>query len=1166
VGGAFCVLQAFVSLAGPGEEAMSSIKTTRFLVTSLAAAAALLWGIDPGVRAQPSDASSKATQSKREAAKSRVRAERAKVQQQTGVKPKVTATTVTNAAALLAPAPPGFQDYSIPNYANSPLLSKFVDALPGLCATPTASNCIPVATPDTTTYAGADYYQLGVRDYRQQMHSQLPATGTALRGYYQKNGPDTRNRYLGPIIVAKRDRPVRIQFLNEKAPDGKHIIPLDTTVMGAGAFESNFLCATPPCADVLVGNFGENRSGIHLHGGFTPWISDGTPHQWVSPIGEVGDYKKGVSTRDVPDMPATADGLQTLFYPNQQSSRLMFYHDHAYGITRLNVYAGEAAGYLLTDNVEEGLINGGVLPNLGGVYRYGVPLVIQDKSFVHAGTYTTDPTWATVAPASIPGDLWFPHVYVPNQDPFFYFPTTTPDGMNPMGRWDYGPWIWPPVTVQVPGTLPNPSIVPEAFMDTMVVNGKAFPFFNVNRTAYRFRVLNASNDRFLNLQLYYAVQGTRKCDLISGNTNPANGQCKEVAMVPRNGMTYTVSSPGETPVVATVPDDAFRGSVPDPRNAGPKMIQIGNEGGLLPAAVERNHPPVPVTYDTDPKSMTVGNVKQGTIIVGPGERADVVIDFSRVPRGSTLILYNDAPAAFPASDPRYDYFTGNEDLTASGGAPSTLAGFGPNTRTVMQFRVSNTVGNPPVFNFAALTSAVPTAYAASQDKPLVPQPDYPFAGMPAANQYATLFNTTSFSFTDEAGATQTVPIHQKAIAEEFDSAYGRMSALLGTEAMVTGNQGQNTFGFFYVDPSTENLPAGVTQIWKITHNGVDTHAIHWHLLNVQVINRVDWAGVIKAPDPDELGWKETLRMNPLEDIIVAVKAAAPVLPFTVGDSVRPKDVTMPLGSMLNFTQPWPYEHTAALQQPVAFPIEAANPANTVNEMTNFGWEYVWHCHLLGHEENDMMRPLVMTGATGGVVDTIAPMAAATVSPAPNGAGWINGAATVTLTAVDNPGGTGVASLSYSTDAGATYQTYTGPVPITAQGITTITYFATDSATPVANSSTPATLSVRLDSIAPTWTATPTATVINGARRSVTVAGTATDGVAPPASGVSTGTAAGSYVMTGPSPASGTFSIAANGSFSFSRTKLKPGAYTVTVTVMDNAGNALISGPTGFTIP
>ena len=76
-------------------------------------------------------------------------------------------------------------------------------------------------------------------------------------------------------------------------------------------------------------------------------------------------------------------GTMTFYYTNQQSARLMFYHDHAVGITRLNVYAGVAAGYLIHDPVEDNLITRGVIPNQGGgVYNWGIPLIIQDKSFV----------------------------------------------------------------------------------------------------------------------------------------------------------------------------------------------------------------------------------------------------------------------------------------------------------------------------------------------------------------------------------------------------------------------------------------------------------------------------------------------------------------------------------------------------------------------------------------------------------------------------------------------------------------------------------------------------------------------------------------------------------------------------------------------------------------
>ena len=101
--------------------------------------------------------------------------------------------------------------------------------------------------------------------------------------------------------------------------------------------------------------------------------------------------------RASPSRRQPGDGMGTLYWSNQQSARLMFYHDHAYGITRLNVYAGMAAPYLLVDQVEDDMIDGTnvsgaftapkqVLPNLGGVYQYGIPLVIQDKTFVNDAT------------------------------------------------------------------------------------------------------------------------------------------------------------------------------------------------------------------------------------------------------------------------------------------------------------------------------------------------------------------------------------------------------------------------------------------------------------------------------------------------------------------------------------------------------------------------------------------------------------------------------------------------------------------------------------------------------------------------------------------------------------------------------------------------------------
>ena len=133
-----------------------------------------------------------------------------------------------------------------------------------------------------------------------------------------------------------------------------------------------------------------------------------------------------------------------------------------------------------------------------------------------------------------------------------------------------------------------------------------------------------------------------------------------------------------------------------------------------------------------------------------------------------------------------------------------------------------------------------------------------------------------------------------------------------------------------------------SQIWRFTHNGVDTHPIHFHLYDVQVLNRVTWDNIVIPPDPNELGWKDTVRMSPLEDTIVALRPIIPKTPFEVPNSVRALDPTMPLGdqSMFNNVDP------------------QGNPtAAIINKLVNFGWEYVFHCHILSHEEMDMMRPV-----------------------------------------------------------------------------------------------------------------------------------------------------------------------------------------------------------------
>ena len=422
---------------------------------------------------------------------------------------------------------------------------------------------------------GSDYYEIAVVDYTQQMHSDL--NPTTLRGYVQLETPvnATTSRhiplfyrdgttpiadasgnqyfaynlptYLGPAIVAQRNKPVRVLFRNLLGTGamGDLFLPVDPTIMGAGpgpagsvtdiaitnggsgyTSEPTVLIASPggtgtaatAVARVLNGSvnfiqitnvgsgytttpnvtliggggtgatatataaldpnelYTSNRAVIHLHGGVTPWISDGVTHGWITPAGENTSYPRGVTLYNVPDMPNPGPGATTLYYTNQQSSRLMFYHEHIYGATRLGVYAGEAAPYLVREPVEQDLINAGVIP------ANEIAMVIQDKTFLPGATQLAaeDPTWPfPLDPAK--SDMWFPHVYMPNQNP------ADPGGVNAMGRWDYGPWFWPPFTGLVNGPVPNPlagttplegpynpgtpnpSQVPESFMDTPII-------------------------------------------------------------------------------------------------------------------------------------------------------------------------------------------------------------------------------------------------------------------------------------------------------------------------------------------------------------------------------------------------------------------------------------------------------------------------------------------------------------------------------------------------------------------------------------------------------------------------------------------------------------------------------------------------------------------------
>ncbi len=659
------------------------------------------------------------------------------------------------------------------------LLRKFVDTLPGFGAAK-ANNLgqyIPVAVgekwanpliidPNTKAplVTADDYYEIAAVEFTEKLHSDLPKA-TRLRGYVQLETPgnaatskhialtypngspilDAKGvqvlaydnpHHLGPVITATKGTAVRVKFTNYLPVGGKLFLPVDTTLTGAGVGPDG------------VTKYTENRAGMHLVGGQAPWISAGSPHQWVAPAGEAAAYAaglgKGATAQTLPDMTDPGAGSTYLYFPNDLSARFTFIQDRTTGLTRLNAYAGLEAAYVVTDPTELSLIANKIIPDANAT----IPLIIEDKTFVPANIAQQDAKWDTVNWGAT-GDLWFPHVYEPNQDP------SMSAGGNPVGRWDYGPRFWPifPVT-PAKAALPTVSSVPEAYMDTPLVNGTAYPTLTVEPKAYRLRILNASNDRYINLGLYKADPTATLAPKLDQNGNPivtAAGVQQflantEVKMVPASGdaagnppgwdavagvqtplpqfpvFPWNINAEPSGPTRAW-PVDGRAGGAPDPASSGPDFVVIGNDGGLLPQAVDI--PPQPVTYEQNRRSITVLNIYGYGLLLGPAERADTIVDFSNF-AGQTLILYNDAPAPTPFNDPRNDYYTGDPDLSTTGGAYTTQPGYGPNTRTIMQIVVGSTVtpGSGGPLNAATLAAALPAAYAAAQPRPLVPESAY----------------------------------------------------------------------------------------------------------------------------------------------------------------------------------------------------------------------------------------------------------------------------------------------------------------------------------------------------------------------------------------------------------------------------------------------------------
>lgn len=199
-------------------------------------------------------------------------------------------------------------------------LARFVDALP----------IPPVARPagerTHLAYPGRrlPYYRMSMRAFSSRVHRDLPPT---TQWGYEACSP-------GPTLVAARGEPLLVEWVN--ALPERHFLPIDHGIHGAERDKPDV------------------RTVAHVHGARAPAASDGYPEDWFAP------------------------GHSALYhYPNDQDAATLWYHDHAMGITRLNIYAGLYGTYIVRDAEEAAL----------GLPRgtYDLPLVLCDRLIAQSG-------------------------------------------------------------------------------------------------------------------------------------------------------------------------------------------------------------------------------------------------------------------------------------------------------------------------------------------------------------------------------------------------------------------------------------------------------------------------------------------------------------------------------------------------------------------------------------------------------------------------------------------------------------------------------------------------------------------------------------------------------------------------------------------------------------
>ncbi len=713
-------------------------------------------------------------------------------------------------------------------------ISKYIDAVP----TFVGARVDAINHPNLTIDAQEFQEKLLPASFYSGLSSDFQ-NGTYVWGYAVNNGVATAGPlYPAFTIEAKQNKPVNVTLvnsLNNETSQLQKYITVDQTIHWADP-ENNLIPDAIP---------GVNPEGpttpyagpipvvTHLHGGEVPSSSDGGPDAW---------FTKGYALRG----PAWSAGTsQNYLYPNGQEPTTLFYHDHVLGATRTNLYSGLVGFYFLRDSFDTGIPGTGLNLPAG---PQEIELAIQDKMF------------------DTNGQLYFPDGTITDGQQNASATNANDTGVDGPG-FNGGP----------PNRSVHPFWIPEFFGDVILVNGKSWPYLNVEPRRYRFRMVDGANARFFNLKF------------ADWNRNPI----------------------------------------------GLKFWIIGADGGLLDRPVQSEN-----------------------IFFAPGERADVIVDFSGF-KGQVIYMINDAVTPYPTG--------GGGPGADSGPGPATSPAFINTVGQIMKFNVGNTI-----------TGGKDTSF----------DPAFPGAKLRVSNvnSNSTKLPPAIVRLTDGKGGIAggvKIDKYRMITLVEVEGEGGPLGPILNnTRWEGTDASNHPISNYTLVDGRylSETPTVGSTEQWDIINLTADAHPIHLHLVQFQIMNRQNFnvgfnfdTGVLD-PNGYRAAYNKAFQSGNFEPFngppmpynttngattsgkVPAIGGNPDVTKFLQGGVIPPAEWESGWKDMMKM-MPGQVSRIIVRFAPQKYAVNQVKAGqNKFPFDPTVGPGYVWHCHIVDHEDNEMMRP------------------------------------------------------------------------------------------------------------------------------------------------------------------------------------------------------------------